>query len=351
MRGSHTRRHEKLEISDREQLGPATRALQDYLDSPPFLAFLSAVTGVEELLADEMHYAAGVHETPQGGRTMVHRDFAHHPVTRLHHRVNVLVYLNPGWQDDWGGQLELWRADMSELGARIQPLFNTMVVWETHAGTPHGLPEPDRGAARHQPSRARVVLLHGKGRPGTDASEDARRHVPGAARGLAVDRSAAAARHRSPLATGGPPASGLAAAGRVALLRVPRPRGGTPRGLWHGWIEAQSRQGIDIVIYAPELRAQLTGFGAGRRSAGRRRSRPVRQRREQQHGGRGAAHIGSRRSGQRADSDRRIACSRGRRRAARRRERADAARSHREVGAGRLVLKWPTWEPEGLTTP
>jgi Rps23 Pro-64 3,4-dihydroxylase Tpa1-like proline 4-hydroxylase len=154
MRGSHTRRHEKLEMSDREQLGPATRALQDYLDSPPFVAFLSAVTGVEELLADEMHYAAGVHETPQGGRTMVHRDFAHHPVTRLHHRVNVLVYLNPGWQDDWGGQLELWRADMSELGASIQPLFNTMVVWETHAGTPHGLPSPIGGP----PGTSRLAL-------------------------------------------------------------------------------------------------------------------------------------------------------------------------------------------------
>lgn len=154
MRGSHTRRHEKLEISDREHLGPATRALQDFLDSPAFVAFLSAVTGVQDLLADEMHYAAGVHETPQGGRTMVHRDFTHHPTTRLHHRVNVLVYLNPGWQDEWGGQLELWRADMSELSARIQPLLNTMVVWETHAGTPHGLPDPIGGP----PGTSRLAL-------------------------------------------------------------------------------------------------------------------------------------------------------------------------------------------------
>jgi hypothetical protein len=68
--------------------------------------------------------------------------------------VNVLVYLNPGWQDDWGGQLELWRADMSELGASIQPLFNTMVVWETHAGTPHGLPSPIGGP----PGTSRLAL-------------------------------------------------------------------------------------------------------------------------------------------------------------------------------------------------
>ena len=35
---------------------------------------------------------------------MIHIDFARHPETYRHHRVNVLLYLNPAWQDDWGGQ-------------------------------------------------------------------------------------------------------------------------------------------------------------------------------------------------------------------------------------------------------
>lgn len=145
MRGSRSRRHVKRETNDPDLLGPATLRLQDFLDSTQFIDFLVGVTGVTGLQADETHYAAGVHETPTGGKTMVHTDFAMQPETRLHHRVNVLLYLNPGWQDDWGGQLELWPTDMSACGRRIQPTMNTMVIWETHAGTAHGLPEPVSG--------------------------------------------------------------------------------------------------------------------------------------------------------------------------------------------------------------
>jgi len=145
MRASHTKRHTKLETSDRDQLGPATVALQDYLDGPEFVALLSTVTGVADLMPDPTHHAAGVHETPRGGRTMIHIDFARHPETQRHHRVNVLLYLNPEWHNDWGGQLELWPADMSGVGARVQPTANTMVIWETNGSTLHGLPDPVAG--------------------------------------------------------------------------------------------------------------------------------------------------------------------------------------------------------------
>lgn len=154
MRDSRSRRHVKRETNDRTLLGPATLRLQDYLDSPEFVDVLAGITGVNELQADDTHYAAGVHETPTGGKTMVHTDFTMQPETRLHHRVNVLVYLNPGWQDDWGGQLELWPTDMSACGRRIQPTMNTMVIWETHAGTAHGLPEAVSGP----PGNSRFAL-------------------------------------------------------------------------------------------------------------------------------------------------------------------------------------------------
>ena len=34
---------------------------------------------------------------------------------------------------------------MGALGAQISPTLNTTVVWETHSGTPHGLPTPVAG--------------------------------------------------------------------------------------------------------------------------------------------------------------------------------------------------------------
>lgn len=130
----------KEEVS--EGFGAATQDLLSLLDSVRFRDFVSAITGVSDLLSDPTHKFAGVHRTPPGGFTKIHRDFEVHPATGLFHRINLLIYLNRDWPEAYGGSLELWPADMAVLGRRIFPRFNTMVLWETHGATLHGLPDP-----------------------------------------------------------------------------------------------------------------------------------------------------------------------------------------------------------------
>ena len=125
-----------------EGLGPATKHLLEIVEGESFREFVSAVTGVADLLPDPMHKFAGAHRTPPGGFTKIHRDFEVHPTSGLFHRVNLLVYLNRDWANSYGGSLELWPPDMSAIGRRIFPRFNTMVLWETHDATLHGLPDP-----------------------------------------------------------------------------------------------------------------------------------------------------------------------------------------------------------------
>lgn len=137
---TNTDRLVKQEVS--EGLGAATQDLLSLLDSARFRDFVSTITGVSDLLSDPTHKFAGVHRTPPGGFTKIHRDFQIHPTTGLFHRVNLLIYLNRDWPEAYGGSLELWPADMSVLGRRIFPRFNTMVLWETHGATLHGLPDP-----------------------------------------------------------------------------------------------------------------------------------------------------------------------------------------------------------------
>jgi Rps23 Pro-64 3,4-dihydroxylase Tpa1-like proline 4-hydroxylase len=134
--------------------GPATRHFFDFVDSDSFREFISSVTGVDNLLSDPTHTLAGAHRTPSGGYTKIHRDFEVHPVTGLFHRVNLLVYLNRDWPDAYGGSLELWPSDMSAVGRRVFPRFNTMILWETHGGTLHGLPDP----VRCPPNRMRLSV-------------------------------------------------------------------------------------------------------------------------------------------------------------------------------------------------
>jgi hypothetical protein len=139
---AHTSHMVKRETADEHLLGPATRQALALLNGPELLEVVSGITGIDGLTADDDRQWAGVHETPPGGFTKVHCDFVTHPKSGLFHRSNVLLYLNREWHEEWGGALELWPPDMRALGRRIQPRANTLVIFETHAGTLHGLPQP-----------------------------------------------------------------------------------------------------------------------------------------------------------------------------------------------------------------
>lgn len=81
---TNTDRLVKQEVSD--GLGPATQHLLSLVDSARFREFISAVTGVRDLHSDPTHKFAGVHRTPPGGFTKIHRDFEAQPTTGLFHR-------------------------------------------------------------------------------------------------------------------------------------------------------------------------------------------------------------------------------------------------------------------------
>ena len=55
--------------------------------------------------------------------------------------MNLLIYLNENWQDEWKGQLELWDTGMKECRARVSPIWNRCVVFSTDANTWHGHPD------------------------------------------------------------------------------------------------------------------------------------------------------------------------------------------------------------------
>ncbi len=42
-------------------------------------------------------------------------------------RVNVFLYINEDWDENWGGHLEFWDAAMTRMEVQIAPLFNRLV--------------------------------------------------------------------------------------------------------------------------------------------------------------------------------------------------------------------------------
>jgi len=152
------------------QIGPAYRRLDDLLRSDEFLMFLSSITGIPELLYDPAYVGGGTHENLEGQDLDVHVDFNLHPKTHLHRRLNLILFLNPEWQAEWGGCLELHRNPWVPLEedeiVTIEPLLNRMAIFETSEVSWHGfrrihLPPEKKSLSR----RSIAVYFYTKNRP------------------------------------------------------------------------------------------------------------------------------------------------------------------------------------------
>lgn len=133
----------KMGLNKIDLLPSAIKTTINELNSPQFLQFLSAITGIKGLLKDDQLEGGGVHQSGKGGFLNIHADFTVHPHHRhWQRRVNVLVYLNKDWQDEWGGKLELWDKQMQACRKKVLPVFNRCVIFNTDADSYHGHPEP-----------------------------------------------------------------------------------------------------------------------------------------------------------------------------------------------------------------
>ena len=114
-----------------------------FFNSEEFVQALSELTGINGLKPDPSLEGGGLHQSQRGGFLNIHADFTVHPHKRnWRRRVNLLLYLNEGWQPEYKGDLELWSRDMKQCVQKISPIFNRCVVFNTDQDSYHGLPEP-----------------------------------------------------------------------------------------------------------------------------------------------------------------------------------------------------------------
>lgn len=137
------KREVKLQGNGEEFFGDLTKRLMHFLNSEVFLEFIQTLTGIKEpLIGDPYYIGGGQHEIKNGGFLKIHADFNKHKTLGLDRRVNVLVYLNKDWKDEYGGCLELWDQEMKQCVTKIKPKFNTVAIFSTTDFSFHGLPDP-----------------------------------------------------------------------------------------------------------------------------------------------------------------------------------------------------------------
>jgi hypothetical protein len=127
----------KLAMANVSHAGPTSASLRKALLAESFREFLSRATG-HNVFVDPEFVGGGFHAGGDGSFLDLHVDFNLHPNhDRWLRTLNVLVYLNPNWCEEYGGHL-LITGHPSDSPLAIEPKFNRAVIMLTGDETFHG---------------------------------------------------------------------------------------------------------------------------------------------------------------------------------------------------------------------
>lgn len=110
--------------------------------SEEFNSLLEKIVGCR-LYPDIGLHGGGLHTHANGGRLNPHLDYSIHPKLNLQRKLNLILYVNPLWKPEYGGNLGLW--DTNEDGSpnklvhEIDCVFNRAVIFDTTQNSWHGI--------------------------------------------------------------------------------------------------------------------------------------------------------------------------------------------------------------------
>lgn len=169
-------KEKKLAAIGEARFGDHTRKFMHYLNSQPFLEFLQELTGIKEVLISDPYFSgAGLHETRKGGLLKIHADFNKHPQLHLDRRLNVLIYLNKDWKEEYGGHFEFWDREMKQCERRVAPDYNTLVIFSTTDFSYHGHPDP-LNCPDDRSRKSLALYYYSNGRPQEEINAGAEKH-------------------------------------------------------------------------------------------------------------------------------------------------------------------------------
>jgi Rps23 Pro-64 3,4-dihydroxylase Tpa1-like proline 4-hydroxylase len=160
----------KLASTSELQMGEKTRLLLYQLNSATFINFIEKITGIDGIIPDPHFVGGGLHQIQRGGYLKIHADFNRHSKLRLDRRLNLLLYLNKNWQEEYGGYLELWDTSMTSCQRKILPIFNRCVIFSTTDFSYHGHPEP-LNCPEGETRKSLALYYYSNGRPPEEVSD------------------------------------------------------------------------------------------------------------------------------------------------------------------------------------
>jgi Rps23 Pro-64 3,4-dihydroxylase Tpa1-like proline 4-hydroxylase len=129
----------KIQVSDSSKFPAPIAKLNEIMASKEFMDTFSDLFGIPNLLADVDLAGGGIHETNAGGRLDVHVDFNYIEKKQWHRRLNLLIYFNKDWKEEYGGYLDLWDEEVQHCHGSFAPVFNRICGFATSNISYHGV--------------------------------------------------------------------------------------------------------------------------------------------------------------------------------------------------------------------
>jgi Rps23 Pro-64 3,4-dihydroxylase Tpa1-like proline 4-hydroxylase len=137
---------EKNKYAFERNFEPKLENLFKYLNSEDFIFYLEKLTGIKDLIKNDITLkGAGVHKSFNDGFLSMHTDFNMYESEEhgmLDRRINLLLYLNDDWEEEYNGDLLLADMDKNSAIYKVSPILNRCIIFNTSKSSLHGHPIP-----------------------------------------------------------------------------------------------------------------------------------------------------------------------------------------------------------------
>jgi len=109
---------------------------------------IAEITGIEDAVGDPHLYAGGISAMAKGHFLNPHLDNSHDGDHKNYRVLNLLYYVSPDWNPEFGGNLELWNENVTKP-VEIPSLFNRLVLMSTNDKSWHSVNEVKADGIRY----------------------------------------------------------------------------------------------------------------------------------------------------------------------------------------------------------
>lgn len=121
---------------------PVMQSLVHCFNSGVFINWLEQITEKKKIISDPHLIGAGLSRSEPGCSLKLHTDFNWNDELALNRTLSLILYMSPEWEKSWGGGLEFWNFDRTQMLHAVEPRPNRLLVWHYDERFIHGYPEP-----------------------------------------------------------------------------------------------------------------------------------------------------------------------------------------------------------------